>query len=97
MKSYYTEYVNHCLRHYFRHPLPISDNKAEIDNWNACKRACDTLKSSENDLLEEIYTCKERVADGVYQTARRHNIKYNDLWDLMHKAEKLVAIERGLL
>lgn len=97
MKPYYTDYASHCLRYYFRYKVPNSNSKAQIDDWNACKRACSALKSSEMELVKEMYSSTDSAVDGLYIVSRKHNIKPDVLWDLMRKIEKTVAIERGLL
>ena len=37
-RSYYSEYVNHCMRFYARHSGTTFNNKTDKINWLACHK-----------------------------------------------------------
>lgn len=97
MKHYYSDYVNHCWRLFVRYPVPLTDNKAEIENWNACYRVYKALGDDFKTYIKEIYSERESVAYSVPRTAQRHNVPIGEMWDFLHKTEREVAEERGLV
>jgi hypothetical protein len=64
-RTFYSEYVNHCLRFYARHERPKFHSEADKHNWAACDSA---LKSfSDNDRAMLLYIYREgRYRPGQY-------------------------------
>lgn len=97
MRTFYSEYVNHCLRFYVRHPNPKFHSAADKNNWLACKDALVGFTDKERDLLTTIYREGDTVADSVYQTAKLNGMKQDTVWKLVNELERKVAKRRGLL
>lgn len=97
MRTFYSEYVNHCLRFYVRHPNPKFHSAADKNNWLACKDALEGFTDKERDLLIAIYRDGDTVADNVYQTAKLNGMKQDTVWKLVNELERKVAKRRGLL
>lgn len=97
MRTFYSEYVNHCLRFYVRHPNPKFHSAADKNNWLACKDALVGFTDKERDLLTTIYREGDTVADSVYQTAKLNGMKQGTVWKLVNELERKVAKRRGLL
>lgn len=97
MRAFYSEYVNHCLRFYARHPRPIFHSEADKKNWNACESALKTFNDYERAMLMIIYSEGDTIADNVYQLAKARNMKQDTLWKLINDLERKVAKRRGLI
>ena len=97
MRAFYSEYVNHCLRFYTRHPRPIFHSEADKKNWNACENALKGYNDYEKAMLMIIYSEGDTIADNVYQLAKARNIKQDTIWKLVNELERKVAKRRGLI
>ena len=97
MRSYYSDYVQHCMRFYARHPNPKFNSEAEKLNWNACDNALKRFEVSEKDILMSIYQSGDTLADNVYNLSLQKNINQNNIWKLVSRLEKMIAKRRGLL
>ena len=97
-KTYYSEYVQHCMRFYARHPKP-DYFRSDIDkeNWQACDRAMKSFTEESKDTLLYVYREADTIADNVYQIAKKKSIKQDSVWKLMGELERLVAKKRGLI
>lgn len=96
-RTFYSEFVNHCLRFYARHPRPIFHSEADKKNWNACDSALKTFSDSDGDMLTAVYSKEDAIADNVYQIAKKNGIKQDTIWKLIGELERKVAKRRGLL
>lgn len=96
-RSFYSDYVNHCLRFYARHEKPEFHSEADKNNWAACKEALDTFTASERTMLIEIYSNGDTIPDNVYQISKEKEIKQDTIWKLINELERKVAKRRGLL
>lgn len=54
-RAFYSEFVNHCLRFYARHPKPSFHSAADKSNWFACDSALKGFTDSEREMLLYIY------------------------------------------
>ena len=97
MRAFYSEYVNHCLRFYTRHPKPTFHSVADKKNWNACDDAMKTFSDHDRAMLMIIYSEGDTIADNVYQLAKARNMKQDTIWKLVNELEKKVAKRRGLI
>lgn len=96
-RVFYSEYVNHCLRFYARHPKPQFHSAADKNNWLACEKALESFTNSEREMLLTIYREGDTIADNVYQMAKTKGIKQDSVWKLVNELERKVAKRRGLL
>ena len=55
MRTFYSEYVQHCMRFYARHPRPKFRSDADKQNWNACDSAMKGFTDKEQDILMTVY------------------------------------------
>ena len=97
MRTFYSEYVNHCLRFYARHPLPLFHSESDKKNWNACESALKSFSDCGRDMLLSIYTEGDTIPDNVYQMAKSKGIKQDTIWKMVNELEKKVAKRRGLI
>lgn len=97
MRTFYSEYVRHCLRFYVRHPAPFFDNDADKQNWKACESALDGFTDKEKELLVAVYTENDTIFDNVCKVSTENNVKQDTLWSLINKLEQRVAKRRNLI
>lgn len=98
MRTFYSEYVNHCLRFYSRYPKPNHfRSEADKKNWQACDNALKGFSDADRDMLITIYREGDTIPDNVYQMAKKLNIEQDNIWKLITELERKVAKRRGLI
>lgn len=97
MRTFYSEYVNHCLRFYARHPKPIFHSEADKKNWAACENAFKGFNDYDKAMLLIIYSEGDTLADNVYQLAKARNMNQDTIWKLIGELERKVAKRRGII
>jgi uncharacterized membrane protein len=97
MKTFYSDYVNHCLRFYSRHSDPEFRSEADKSNWNACKEALEEFNDKDREILTTIFREGDTIPDNVYQMAKKLNTKQDGIWRLVSDLERKVAKKRGLI
>lgn len=98
-RPFYSEYVRHCLRFYTRNLCPPRFFKSEADktNWFACASVLKGYSDKDRDILVAVYGGYDTLPDNVYETAKKHNIDQNMIWDMMKDVERKIARRRGLM
>lgn len=96
-KTYYSEYVNHCLRFYVRNPVVKFHSASDKHNWEACEDAFKGFTNDEKELLTSIYKNGDTIADSVYELSKERGISQDRIWKLINALERKVAKRRGLL
>lgn len=97
MRTFYSEYVQHCMRFYVRHPSPKFRSDADKQNWKACESALDGFTDKEQALLIAVYTENDTIPDNVYKVSTEYNVKQDTLWKLINELERRVAKRRNLI
>lgn len=97
MKTFYSDYVNHCLRFYSRHTDPEFRSEADKLNWLACKEALAEFNEKDRETLTTIFREGDTIPDNVYQMAKSLNTKQDGIWRLVSDLERKVAKKRGLI
>lgn len=97
-RPFYSEYIRHCLRFYTRN-LHINHFNTEVDqnNWWACDKVVKGCSDVDRDIITSVYSGFDTLADNVYETAKKHGINQNIIWDMMKDIERKIARKRGLL
>lgn len=96
-KTFYSEYINHCLRFFARHPHPNFRNDADKENWKACEKALKSFSNTDREMLIQIYAGGDTISDNIYTMAKEKGINQDALWKLVKELERKVAKRRGLL
>lgn len=96
-RTFYSEYVNHCLRFYARHENPKFRSDTDKHNWKACDNALKSFSDNDREMLLYIYREGDTVPDNIYQLAKERNVSQDSLWKLVNEIERKVAKKRGLL
>lgn len=97
MRTFYSEYVQHCMRFYARHPRPKFRSDADKQNWNACDNALKGFTDKERDILLTVYREGDTIPDNVYKQSVDRNIKQDTIWKLINELERKVAKRRNLI
>ncbi len=97
MRSYYSDYVNHCLRFYARHPEPTFKSVIDRQNWKCCQTVFDRFSESDRDIFYFVYNEGGTIAENVFDVSARTGIKQQTVWKLISELERQVAKERGLI
>ncbi|MBS6063982.1 MAG: hypothetical protein KH972_08925 [Peptostreptococcaceae bacterium] len=96
-RTFYTDYVSHCMRYYARYPHKQPSKDIDILNWSVCKDVLDDFSDEEKEILLFIYRERDCFEDNVYQIAKRKNIHQDTVWNLVKSLEIKVAKARGLI
>lgn len=96
-KTFYTDYVRHMARFYFRSNLGLRQNfKSDVDaaNWKSCHNAA---KDFDKNILIRVYEPRDEIEENVKATAVFFNVSEKTLWDTVRRFEEMVARKRGLI
>ena len=97
MKSYYSEYAQHCIRFFFSTSHPASfGSLADRQNWEACETIFGRLDPWERSHAQLIYHGRN-IAETISEIATSENVPADRLWKLVGGLEKSFAQERGLI
>lgn len=96
-KTYYSEYVNHCLRFYARYDKCKTNNRVNLKNWLSCEKALAEFTENDREVLLAIYREGDTVADNVYNLSKQKGISQSTVWKLINQLERKVAVYRELL
>lgn len=97
MRTFYSEYVQHCMRFYARHPRPKFRSDADKQNWNACDSAMKGFTDKEQVILMTVYREGGTIPDNVYKVSVDRNMKQDNIWKLINELERKVAKRRNLI
>ena len=97
MKSFYSDYAEHCMRFYSRYPHPKFRNFVDKQNWNACDYAIKLFTNDEQIILMRVYSEGDTIPDNVYHIAKEKDMQQDRIWNLVNELERKVAKRRGLL
>lgn len=96
-KSFYTDYVRHMARFYFRSNLAMRQNfktDADAANWKSCHNAA---KDYDKNILISIYEPRNEIENNVKATSEMFGVPTKTLWDTVRRFEETVARKRGLI
>ena len=97
MRTYYSDYIQHCMRFYARHPNPKFRSDADKQNWYACEHALKGFTDADRDILLFIYREGDTIPDNVYRMSVQKNIKQDKIWPLVNEREHKIAKRRSLI
>lgn len=96
-RTFYSEYVRHCLRFYARHPNPTFSNETDKENWLVCDKVLKSLSDGDRKDILSIYRDGDTVPDNIYNLSKKKGIKQDSLWKLINDIERKVAKGRRLI
>lgn len=97
-RTFYSEYVRHCMRYYSRNTnKPQFKTEVDKNNWYACHKALERYSDKFQDIILHVYVMNDTLADNVYEVAKLHNVDQKVVWDTLKEFERLVARKRGLI
>lgn len=98
-KPYYADYVNHCLRFYFRYNASHGF-KNEVDklNYNATERVVNRLESADREILKTVFTQDNlNIFENVSHATIVCHEDDKKVWSLINYVTGKIAKERRLL
>ena len=96
-KPWYSDYVRHMLRFYFRYNTPYFKTDVDRNNWNACHDVSVTYSKRDIDVLAVVYGGYDTLSDNVYEASVTYKVNQNIIWGMMDEFERKVACRRGLV
>ena len=98
MRTYYSEYVNHCLRFYCKNP-GLESFRSEVDekNWRACNTAFNTFSDENKAILLKIFRTNDSIFNNVNRIALQKDIDPYTIWKLVDELRQKVAEGRKLI
>lgn len=97
-RTHYSDYTNHCMRIYVSSNEPDFDNSTDNKNWRAANEALKSFSREEQALLKAVYRHQLlTLPDAVSIVASEHNVRKQDIWQLLGKLQRKIAWLRGLL
>lgn len=97
MKTFYSEYVQHCMRFYARYPCPKFHTGVDKQNWIACENALKSFNSNEREILIDVYRQGDTISDNIYKISINKKIEQKVIWKLIDDLEHKVAKKRDLI
>lgn len=97
MKTFYSDYVQHCMRFYTRHPNPKFKTNSDKQNWASCDVVFKTYSDKEQKIFMFIYGGGDTISDNVYQLSKNMKIKQETIWKLINDLERKIAKKRNLI
>lgn len=97
MRTYYSDYIQHCMRFYARHPNPKFRSDADKQNWYACEHALKGFTDADRDILLFIYREGDTIPGNVHRVSVQKNIKQDKIWALVNELEHKIAKRRSLI
>ncbi|GHV47022.1 hypothetical protein FACS189499_03670 [Clostridia bacterium] len=98
MRTYYSEFVKHCMTFYTQYPYPCFRSDADKKNWFACDNALKNVKAETRDIILDVYLeRRENFSESVSHVAKLEKMNVNSLWKIVEDFERIVAKKRGLL
>lgn len=96
-KTYYSEYVGHCMRFYTRHTLLEKKSEADELNWKASHDALQMFSDEDQQMLVELYEQHSPMKDTVAELSVKYCIREKTLWKMVKDLERRIAKKRGLI
>lgn len=98
MRKFYSEYVKHCARFFFTRDFPPSsvENRVDYNNYVSVSNVLSRYDARFVNIVRLAYT-SPTIQEAVNEYSVKNNCTREELWYIIQKFEKEVAIERGLL
>ena len=96
-KSFYSDYISHCLRFYCRNQQAVAMSACDKKNWLACDSVLRSLSDAENEIIFRVYLSRGSVNDALASISNSTGHSVDDLWKLVKNVERKIAEERGLV
>ena len=97
MGTYYSPYVNHCIRFYVKYPAATRfRTDADKLNWKAVSSALHGMPQDEVSALLEAYSGND-ISGNIQKISKSSGVKKELLWKIVCDFERKVASKRGLI
>lgn len=96
-RTFYSDYVRHCMTFYARFEQPTFCTDIDKENWLACDNALKRFSIEDRKVLLEIYRDSSTLSDSIYEACNTLGITKDRVWKLINDLERKVALERKLI
>lgn len=96
-RTFYTDFVNHCLKFYARYPYPTFKNDVDKKNWKACHNVLRNLPDQERNIILYIFSSGDTTADMMYEISNKEHINQDYLYKMLANVQYKIAKKRGLI
>ena len=97
MKTFYSDYVRHCMRFHVKHPHPEFHSDVDKQNWLACESVLKKFSDEDAEILKAIYAQGDTLADAIYNVSFHQGLTQDHVWKLVNSLERKIAKRRGLI
>lgn len=98
MSSYYSPFVNHCIRFYAKYPTARRfRSEADKLNWKAVSSSLMGFSDNEINALLAVYGSNGNLQANVGKMADTIGVKRQSFWKIVCDFERKVAHARGLI
>lgn len=96
-KTFYSRYVDHCIRFRIRHPHPSSFNSVQSkEDWQAVNNALCDISDDERSVLSAIYRSRDEIEDAIACASATGGLPEGKICKLIYEFRSKVATYRGL-
>lgn len=100
-KPFYADYAEHALRYYSRFctPTTMPRDCSAVDraNIDACQAALAGIPVNERALIVNLHRMRDRMPNNVRAVSGQTGIPEDDIWLLVKRVNRDVALHRGLV
>ena len=97
MRTFYSDYANHCLRFYVRHANPKFKSEADKLNWKTSESVFNSYSDEDKETIKKLYTGDEGIPEKVTLIATEKGVRPDVVWRFINDLERKVAKHRGLI
>ena len=98
MKTYYSDYVIHCLKFRIRYPEGNFSNYIDKKKWMASDKIYNRLSNDEKFIISNLYsTDNGNLRNNIQDTATAMNCRESTIWNLLSRVEHDLAVELELI
>lgn len=98
MKQSVKQYARSCLKFYILNRQQYDfDDPVKSADWTAAATTIEALPQTKINILDDVFSRSDTLADNIYKVARERGIDQDSIWALLNKVSKQVAKERGIL
>jgi len=99
VKTYYSEYIQHCMRYYLstsEYPFEFRHTSERLA-WLACDKALKSFSKPDQMLIRKLFRGRDGVMRNVEKISGHDRVSKQYLMSLVNRFEKQAASARGLI
>lgn len=96
-RYYYTDYVNHMMRLYFKTDGVDLNTDINDLNYKIAKEVIENLPIRQQEMLADIILPDHPIPFNVSRLVRSYGIDEDEGWALLNYVSEQIAMKRGLI